>query len=197
MTVLISDIEAQLISRVKSVFNVNSKSLLRTVDSLPGEFDAKSVSLLALQAPAVYLLWTGGEGDGSSFPSINSHWSFYILTGHHGGHAQRQQGTTQQIGAYEIIQRLIPALHHYDISDVGTLVFEQAENLFTKELFDQGITAYKASFLLPMPLPPITDPGLLGDLETYHSDWAESAENLPMDADGQPVTHITNLYDEI
>jgi len=188
---LITDIESALIDALKLAFTASNKLILKTVDSLPGEFDADSLQQMITEAPAVYVLFLGGKRREENLLALDSSWAIYIVTKHAGGHRQRRQGDGRQIGAYEMLQIAIPAIENVEITDCGRFEAEQVSNLFTGRLNSKGVSAYAVTFGAAMMLPPLVDPASLNDFVTYHSDYAPGAASLPLPDEGQPTIDLT------
>lgn len=161
-------IEDDLVARIKALLGAS----VREVDSLPGALnDPETLRALARSAPSVYLAFLGGRqrvaGDPDAY--LNGVWAVYAVTAHRSGTAARRRGDGREIGAYEILQRVVPVLSGYVVQDHGTLEFQAIENLFSMQFDRQGTTVYAATFRLPMVLARETDLTALADFATYHA----------------------------
>lgn len=157
-------VEDELVARVKNHFG----NKLRTVDILPGDWTDEMLERLIISAPAVYIACPGGPRipNEDSLVGINSRWIFYAITAHASGEKARRLGDLVQIGAYDIVKRLIPLVHNYTIADVGTMDVVSADNLYNGTVDKKGVTLYAVLCNLPMHFD--TD-APLADLDAFES----------------------------
>lgn len=143
---------------------------VRTVDSLPGDWDDAMLTRLAGFVPAVYIAFNGGErqaGAGQVEARIDGRWSVIVVTGHASGQAARRRGDGMQAGAYELLNILVPRLHGHVVPEVGTLSFVSIINLYSGSVDSQGLAVYVATFAVPMCLGLPADASALEDFETF------------------------------
>lgn len=183
-------IENELIVSLKAAFQQGSNSLLKTVGSLPGEFDEDTVGLMLTQAPAVYILFIGADRHQGQQLNLKSHWALYSVTSQAGSNKNRRYGQGSQIGSYEIIERALPALEATQPTNCGAISISAVSNLYTGRLQKRGISAYAATFDFNMPLESFRDASNDGQFITYHSDYLKEAESLPVAGD-HPQAHLT------
>ncbi len=143
----IAAIENIMIDRIKTHFD----GRLKAVESVPIDFDVTEFKRILRLAPGVFICFGFGPAiPGGQAPMIQGRWVMIAVTTNAGGELNRRHGSKVEIGAYEIMQRLIPLMHGFTVEDVGTLTFSDSNNLFTGELEKEGAAAYAAIFTMPM-----------------------------------------------
>lgn len=141
------------------------KKKVRDMESLPGRMSLQVLKNIAAKSPAVYVAYLGGR-KGVSAHSIAQHkavFAIYIVS----DSAEGRRGNERKIGAYDIINTLVPTLNDHQVTDVGTLEFQRVENLFSVELNKQGVSIYAAVFEMPMSLDYQVDEAALDNFVTY------------------------------
>lgn len=162
----ILSIEDALISHIKTALG----NKVRKVDSLPADFDAETVRRMLVDAPAVYVAFGAGSSPGArsgTTAEILARWGVFAVTAHASGQAARRRGDSQQIGAYELLEILIPLLHGFTIPGEGTLSLTAVENLFNGEVEKKGLSVYSAVFQMPMIWSSDADLSLLTPFQTF------------------------------
>lgn len=170
----IKNVEDRLIEKITSVLTVAGQKKVRTVEVLPSDWDKDMLRRFAAVAPAVLIAFSGGavkEVGANDSVSIDAQWSVIAVTAHASGNAARRRGDGQQIGAFEICERLIPVLHGHTIEDEGSLALVAVENLWSGEIEKQGLAVYAMRFGLPMSLPYVADESALDDFETFDAKY--------------------------
>lgn len=158
--------EDALVALIKDTLGTKVKA----VESLPGNWDDDTLKRLLRAVPGVFLVWAGGQtNDRSSGMSgmVNGSWLVYVVTGHASGEAARRRGDGQQVGAYELLEVLIPLLNGYTITAVGTLSLQRVENLYSGTVDRQGVTVYGLTFTMPMAWPTEVDVSTLDPFQTF------------------------------
>lgn len=185
---LIAAIEDQLITVIKDHFN----GVLKSVESLPSDFDAAEFNRVLRSAPGVFVVFSGGSSvESPNNAQIRGQWTVVALTDNAGGELARRRGSQVQIGAYEIIERLVALLHDRTIVDVGTLKLQSVENLYNGALDNKGVAMYAAVFSLPMAFEiNITDLSSLDDFIRFDSDTNFAP------TDNQNESHDTVLLEQ-
>ncbi|WP_368565494.1 phage protein Gp37 [Pseudoxanthomonas sp. UTMC 1351] len=173
----IAQIEQAFIDIAKARFGTH----LRTVESLPADWDSETFKRILRLAPGLFVVFGGGAAMDQS-TDIRSQWVLLAVTAHASGERARRHGDSREIGAYEIIETAVPLFHDRQVPGVGLIRFEAIENLFTAAIEEQGAAIYGARFSLPMtitaPPPGGTDP--LDAFLTFNS----TLDAAP--ADGRP-----------
>lgn len=161
----IQAVEDDLIATIKALLG----NRIRTVDSLPGDWDADMLRRLLRLCPAVLIVFAGGApaAPGGSLAYLNANWVVYAVTANASGEAARRRGDAQQIGAYDILQLVVPKLHGHLVAGVGSLNFVRVENLFNASVEKQGLAVYAATFQLGMSLPADIDLSTLTPFVTF------------------------------
>lgn len=167
---MITAIEDDIIARVKGHFG----AVLRTVDSVPGPLDSEETLKKMLRAaPAVFVLFAGGRNPepGKELVEIRGRWVLYAVTAHAGGQADRRRGDGRQIGAYEIVERLVPLLSGFCPADESALDLVDVANLYSGTIDNQGVTLYAVNFGVRMDLAALPDESTLDDFLRAHVDY--------------------------
>src|SRR5574341_1572838 len=146
----IKNVEDKIIERITQALTVGGALKVRQVDSLPGDWDADMLKRLLRRTPGVFVAFMGGQVNASHSAQLKAQWAVVAITGHASGEAARRRGDAQQIGAYEILEVVVPKLHGFKIDDEGTLKILDIANLYRGELDKQGVTAYAARFEILM-----------------------------------------------
>ena len=163
----IATLETTLLAAIKDALG----NKVRTVESLPGNWDDDTLKRLLRQVPGVFVAWAGSQPangrDGGVGAVTSGLWLVYVATGHASGEAARRLGDSQQVGAYELIDTLVPLLNGYLIKDEGTLSLTRVENLYSGTVDRQGLCLYALHFNLPMSWPTTVDESTLTPFETF------------------------------
>jgi len=165
----IATVEDAIVNRIKAVLGIS----VRTVEALPGDWDDDMLKRLLRLVPGVFVAFAGGapKSVGSTSPDIDSQWIVYVVTGHASGEAPRRRGDALQIGAYELIQILVPALHLQKVSGGGTLMFAGVDNLYTGTIDKQGIAVYAIRYQVQVCMSMELDLSTLDDFETFDAQY--------------------------
>ena len=164
---IIKAVEADILHQISETL-VNCVSEIKT---LPGPWSYDLLKQVLQKAPAVYVSFLGGQGNPDGFDaSINARFDVYAVTKHFGNQQSARHGTNRTIGAYEIIETILPRLHGHTIDDVGTLQLRNVDNLFGEAMFELGGIIYAATFSLPnMTFPLNSDLTILSPFEIYNA----------------------------
>jgi phage gp37-like protein len=167
---VIGTVEDYLIARVQAALGAK----LRAVDSLPGVWTDETIAQLLRTRPGAYVSFLGGGASArqGNTAAVEARWAVYGVTGHASGQAARRRGHPTEIGAYEILETVIPLLHNHVVPDVGTLVLREVNNLFTERADLEGLAIYAAIFSLPMGFEVVPDPAGLAPFVTFHHELA-------------------------
>ena len=161
---VIAKIEDQIIAECRAALTVKGRLLVRDIDTIPGLLSAGILQRLLQRAPGCYVAFIGGEGDNVNSASFSARFDVIAVTDHKGGERPRRRGDQTQIGAYQILEYIIPRVHNCRVADVGALYLQGIHNLFSEATFDLGATVYYARFRAPsVRLEPATDAGLAED----------------------------------
>ena len=160
---MIKAIEDALIALI----NTTLPNVLRLVKSVPGQLDEQILKTMFASAPAVYVAFLNGRA--SDNRSWDATFAVYAVTGS-GAQDQRRGGDARVIGAYDIVQALLPAINYHTVPDVGTLKFERVQNLFNLALDKQGLTVYAMTFNINMGMDYAINTNALNAFVTYHAE---------------------------
>lgn len=183
---MLAEIEDNIIAAIKTEFG----NTLRQVDSHPGTWDEETLKQMSLAAPGVLVGFGDADGNESETDVVtNGKWHLYIVTAHANGQKARRRGDGRVIGAYEILERLVPLLHGHNVTDlsagddIGTLNFERGINRFTFSIDRKGFLVYEVRYSMRM----LLSRDVAANLEpfiTYHADHLHSDDpNVPISQD--------------
>lgn len=159
---MIAEAEDAIVAAVKGVLG----QTVRTVETLPGPWDQDALALAFRSMPGVWVYFDGGNpGKGRS--RLSARFLVYAVTSHASGGRARQRGNSRQIGAYEIIERVVPTLASKPVADLGTLLFEGLRVLTPASAQRKGVAAYEMAFTLEAALPAPRDFAELADFAIY------------------------------
>ena len=179
------------IAAVEDVLIAECKAALgrkvRGVESLPGDWDDEMLNRLVRAVPGVFVVFGGGPrrgAPGEIEASINARFTVITATGHASGEAARRRGDAMQVGAYELLNVLVPRLHGLTVPGAGTLSLEDVGNLYSGVIDTKGLAVYTATFSMPLCFDLVADESLLAPYETFaalydvppltpaaHADW--------------------------
>ena len=162
----IGSVEDAIIAQVKAVFG----NKLAAVDSVPAEVDEEMLKRILRVTPAVYVVFDGG-GDpspGGSEAKLSAQFSTLVLTSNAGGEKPRRRGDGDRLGAYDICEILIPALHRLKVPGVGSLLFDRLENRNSALLDNMGVAAYAPVWSIQVDLPGFDYIAALAPFTTAH-----------------------------
>lgn len=160
---MINTVEQHLIALVKDTL----PNKLKKVDALPGNLNEELIKVISAASPAVYIAYLGGrKGNSKQQDAI---WALYTVTSA-GDQAKRRAGDARVLGAYDMLDILLPAFHEHVIPDIGTVTFERVQNLFSVSLNKKGVTVYAATFRVPLSLEYTADETALNEFITYHAE---------------------------
>lgn len=163
---MLAAIEDAIIERCASLVGEH----VRAIESLPGSWSDDTLRAALRRVPGIYVAWSGGPAMSGGRAGINGRYAVYVVTGQASGERARRRGTSREIGAYEVLERIVPGLHGYTVPDVGSLQLERVDNLYSDRADQQGIVIYGAVFsLAKMMFPPVFDAGDLADFVTFHA----------------------------
>ena len=161
---LIAKIEDQIMAECQGALTVGRRLLVRDIDTIPGAMSAGVLQRLIQRAPGCYVAFIDGQSDNLNSASFSPRFDVIAVTGHKGGEQPRRRGDKTQIGAYQILEYIVPVVHNCRVADVGALYFRGIYNLFNEATFDLGATVYYARFQVPsVRLEPATGAGRAED----------------------------------
>lgn len=157
----IAAIEDAIIACIKETMRDGDKSLLRTVEWAPPDWDDDYIKRVMRTVPGVFVIFEGGpaQDQGSATTKMNTKWTIVAASAKQQDAKRRARGGTQDIGCYQILEACIPALNNFVISDVGTLTFVDWSNEIALKLEDQALMVQSAAFDMLIDLPAIVREG--------------------------------------
>lgn len=165
MTTVIETVEQAILAAAESAL----ANTVQVKETLPGGWTLDMMKRALQFAPGVYVTWHGGQPSNSP-KYLNARFSLYVVT--KGATDQvRRSGGPMVIGAYDMVERLIPVVDRLQVESIGHLKLRGVENLFRDALFNLGGTVYGIQLEMPnMPFNSKFDISTLADFETYAAD---------------------------
>lgn len=144
---LIAKIEDKIIAECRMALTVNGRLLVREIDTIPGAMSADILQRLIQRSPGCYVAFIDGRASNLHSAAFSPRFDVIAVTQHAGGEKPRRRGDKTQIGAYKILEYIIPGVNNSQVKDVGNLQFDGVFNLFNNATFDLGATVYYARFV--------------------------------------------------
>lgn len=161
---MLAKIEDAIIERCQKVLGDHVK----TVEDLPGKWNQKTLRAALRKVPGVFVAWGGARGDGDlARPATQNRYVVYVVTSHASGERERRRGNARQVGAYELLERVVPAVHALTVPDVGSLALESIDNLYADHFDKEGVVVYAAAYRLKVLWPAAFDVNDLNPFELY------------------------------
>ncbi len=135
---------------------------VREVETHPGRWGKEVITQMLSNAPGVYVGFSTGSYKDSGGDVLQSQWHVYVV-------ARSLNGKTEA-GVYQLIERLLPALHGLDLDQSDALRFQRVKNLFSFAEAKHGFSCYEMVFELPMNWPDLIDASALDDWLRYTAD---------------------------
>ena len=172
MSSVIATVEDAMMSACSAALvNPDKRSYVRTITTLPGGWTRDTLTRMLQGAPGVYIAYLGGAIKKECHEACNVGRFDAVIVNASARETDRRRGTQSQIGAYAMVERVVPAVHGLKIDNVGTLTVENINNLFNESTFDLGATVYAIQCTVPMCLPINTSDSDLDDFETFAADY--------------------------
>ncbi len=167
----VSVVQSAILARAEEVLGANLH-----YEALPasGDLDAQLATRYR-RLPAVFVTFLGGDQIPATGVLLDANFVVLVMTG---GvrEADRRDGNARSPGAIPILERLIPALHAFEVPGIGGLTLVSVANLFAPAFDEKGLTLYSAAYRIRLPLELTDDPAWqLAPLETIHADWVADA----------------------
>lgn len=134
---------------------------VRKVESHPGRWGDAVIKRLMADAPSIYTAFSMGRYDNLGEDVLIGQWHVYVIA--------RALNGQREVGIYQLIQTLVPALHEYDLNEADALRLKSVKNLFSYTQAMAGFCCYELLFEIPMRFGEF-DPSTLDDWLRYHAD---------------------------
>lgn len=161
--------EGAIIARCRELVTVEDRALVRTIESLPSQFEADALLKVLRLLPAVFVSFSGGSARPGHGPELMARWMVYVVTGHAHVEASRRVGDKLQVGAYALLNLLAAGLHEWaPNAQTSALSLVNVENLYTGVLEAQGATCYGVTLEGPLGFEQVP-PADLGEFLTFNA----------------------------
>lgn len=163
---VIAAVEAAILAKVETTLG----NTVKVKGSLAGSWTLDMLKRALQNAPGVYVSFLGARANPNVDGYMDGNFVVYAVT-QGPVEALRRQGTPREIGAYEIVERLVPVLGGLGVADVGTIRVQDVTNLFKEATFELGGTVYGIALVLPnMPMTYQADLAGLAPFLLFHAE---------------------------
>lgn len=142
---------------------------VKKIETVPGGWTFDTLKRALQFAPGVYVAFHGapkGQTDGY----FDGRFSVYMVS-KGASEEDRRHGNLRVIGAYDMLERLLPRLSVLDVPDIGSAMVAGVDNLFRDAMFDLGGTVYGINLTMPnMPFDYQADESVLADFILFHGE---------------------------
>ena len=174
---MLEAVETALINAIQATFGQSIKQ----VKSHPGHWGAQTIKHMVTAAPSIFVGFSMGTHIDTSPDQLKGQWHVYLVG--------RALNGKREAGIYQMLERLLPALHGLDLGQADAMKFIRVKNLFSFAEGKQGVSCYEMVFELPMHWPDLQAVGSLDDWNRFQADHydVEDANHL-MAADTVEIT---------
>jgi phage gp37-like protein len=176
---MIAATEAAYLARITEVLGTS----IRKPEAIGGAWTAAELQRALNNAPTVRIAFAGGSVDTERHSArLTAEWVLHVVSRAPTEEARRLGGP-QTIGAYEMLRRLLPAVHSYTFAGIGTAyvyqvdnLFDEAhvyqiDNLFDEAGFDVGGAVYSIRTRIVLDLPGEDVAAGLARFAHFHADY--------------------------
>lgn len=177
MTSKVAATEDTIINRIKRVL----ADRVRTVEYAPPDWDAEYIKRILPRLPGVFVIFGGGPpANSNGLPRLDSRWTIVAATKHVQDAKLRARGDVREIGCYEMLEIILPALHGMTVfnssemnpdSAIGTLEFTGWENDMALQLEAQALMTQSLSFTMPMSFDAAVDDSQVVPFVRFHAEY--------------------------
>jgi phage gp37-like protein len=176
---IISAIEDQILAEAKAALG----NTVRQVKTLPGGWTLATLKRALQFAPGVYVAFNG-MAPGSTDGYFDGRFSVYTVS-KGASEKDRRRGNPRVIGAYDMVEILLPVLSVLTVPDIGSAKVSGVDNLFRDAMFELGGTVYGINLTMPnMGFDYRADESALADFVLFH---AESYNEGGIEAEEDPL----------
>lgn len=182
---MIATIEDALLALISEVLG----NTIRESGTLPGGWTHDTLQRALQSAPGVYVGFIGMT-PGINADRMHARFTVYAVT-KGPKDLLRRRGTEREIGAYEIVERLLARLTDFAMPEVGRAEVRGVDNLFRDAMFDLGGTVYGIQLQFQdICFADLVDPATLDDFITFDARY-----DVDTHQDGEPDAHdyVTDL----
>lgn len=162
---MIAEAEDAIVAAIEGVLG----QTVQTIEILPGPWDQDALALAFRKAPGVWVYWDGGRPGkgGGRHARLENRFLVYAMTDHASGQRARRRGNSHRIGAYEIIEKVVPTLTGQPVAELGTLMFDGIRVLTSASSQRKGVAVYEMSFIVDAGFPAPRDAADLAEFAIY------------------------------
>lgn len=140
---IIADVETAILATATTALG----NTVRKIESIPGGWTMAALTRALQFSPGVYVAFLG-FAKSKSEDCLDGRFACYMVT--KGASEQdRRHGNQRVIGAYDMIEIMLPRLASMRLPDGGSLTVGGVDNLFRDVMFDLGGTVYGINLTLP------------------------------------------------
>ena len=161
---MLMDVEKAIKDAIKAALG----RAVRDVETHPGHWGAEVVKQMLVAAPAVYVGFSAGSYQEKGDDQLLSQWHVFVV-------GRSLNGKTEA-GVYQLIERLLPALHGLDLDQPDALRFKRVKSLFSFAEARQGFSCYEMVFELPLAWPDQLDADAIEALDDWQRYTAEHVD---------------------
>jgi phage gp37-like protein len=142
---------------------------VRKIETVPGGWTMATLTRALQFAPGVYVAFHGAV-PGASEGYYNGRFTVYMVS-KGASEEDRRRGNNRIIGAYEMLERMLPPLSVLTVQDIGSPMVTGIENLFRDAMFELGGTVYSINLTMPnMPFDYRLDESGLANFVLFHAE---------------------------
>jgi phage gp37-like protein len=162
---IIDVVEDAILAAVTAVLGATVKKM----ETVPGGWTFDTLKRALQSAPGVYVAFHGAAPGGAD-GYFDGRFSVYMVS-KGASETDRRRGNQRVIGAYDMVERLLPKLSVLTVPDVGSAKVSGVDNLFRDAMFDLGGTVYGINLTMPnMPFDYQVDETTLADFVLFHGE---------------------------
>lgn len=162
---MISGVEDAIIAAANAALGAT----VRKIETVPGGWTMDSLTRALQFSPGVYVA-CHGFAPGSADDCLDGRFTVYVVN-KGASEEDRRRGNARVIGAYEMIELLLPRLSSMTVPEIGSLAVKGVDNLFRDAMFDLGGTVYGINLTLPnVSLDYQADESQLADFVLFHAE---------------------------
>jgi hypothetical protein len=166
--VTIAEAEDGIVARLRETFGARVKE----VEHRPEPLDVAQLQHMLSMAPALYVAFLSLAPRTQPDGTWDARFGIYVSASNAAGEAARRRGDPATIGAYELSEYSIRALHDWAPDwAAGAVQVTHAEVLAAAAFEKMGRTVHGVVLQVPIVFPRGVDPALLTPFQTFDASW--------------------------